>query len=1099
MVKKLLSLLLCLLSVSILYAQNTPAKDIKGKILSNTGAPVNGATVKVKGNNVSTKTSPSGEFTIPASAGNILQVSSVNTLSKEITIGNASYYEISVEERVNNLDDVLITTALGIKRDRNLLPYATQQVSSEDLNRTPTNNFIKNLSGKVAGLQITSNNTLGGTNNVILRGFKSLTQSNQALFVVDGVPFDNSNQSRGGLDLGNVASDINPDDIASISVLKGAAAAALYGSRAANGVILINTKKGTKKGLDIVVSQSVQTGTIDKSTLPSYQNQYGQGKGTAGYSATYPSQTGEFYYIPVLGSGGQPRQVVITNQDLAWGPAYNPSLSVYNWDAFVPGNPNYGQATPWVKSPNSDAVDYFQTPIATNTSFSLSSTQDRNTFKLGYTNNYERGIAPNSYLRKHVFNFGGSTQVTDKLNLGAALNFSHAFANNRSTYDYRATNTNVRDLRQWVPTNVNYDALRADYERGYNASWNIVAGSYANESGEIIKAAYHNNPYWNDFKNYNNDTRERYFGNVYATYDLAKGLQATGRISRDAYTQSFENRIAVGSYQTSSYARSEVKFAETNYDFLLNLDRNLNETLNLKALLGTNIRRSSTTSLSAATSGGLVIPDLYTLSNSVAIANAPIEYDGTKQVNGFFGGFTLSHNNYLSLDATGRWDRSSALPKANNSYFYPAVSGSFTFSNLIQDLSWLSFGKLRLNYAEVGNDAPIYSVRNTYVAGTPFNGQTIYSNPLTNNNPNLKPERNKTYEAGIELSFLKNRINADVTYYQSRLTNQITPITPSTASGFSNFYVNGGTTQNRGVEVTLNVVPVKITDFKWDFTLNWSKNTNKVISLYGGQSAYTIASYQNSVQLVAEVGKPYGTLRGTDYVYLNGQPVVDANGYYVKSDNRNSDIGNISPDWIGGLTNRFSYKNLSLSFLIDASKGGDIYSLDLDNGSRSGILKETAALNDLGNPLRNPLAQGGGIILPGVKADGTPNTTRIDVSDANKLGSKLPFGSTNALAAKSYVYDASYIKLREVAISYVLPANVFANSKLFKGAAFTLSGRNLWIIHKNLPYSDPEQGSPSTTLANTDPIIYNSNASIGYQNAVFPIVREFAFNVKLNF
>lgn len=1088
-----------MLSASLLYAQT---RDVRGKVLSNTGAAVNGATIKVKGSNTAFATSDaSGAFSIRTSTGSILQISSVNTLPKEITIGTASFYEIVLEEKVNNLETVLITTALGIKRDRNLLPYATQQVTAEDLNRTPGNNFIKNLSGKVAGLQITSNNTLGGTNNVILRGFKSLTQSNQALFVVDGVPFDNSNQSRSGLDLGNAASDINPDDIESVSVLKGAAAAALYGSRAANGVILINTKKGskTKKGLDIVVNQSFQTGLIDKSTLPSYQDQYGQGKGTAGYNAAYPGQTGEFYYVPAIGSGGQPRQVVITNQDLAWGPAYNPNILAYNWDAFVPGNPNYGKATPWIKSPNSDAADYFQTPIASNTSILLNSTQERSTFKLGYTNNYERGIAPNSYIRKNVLNFGGSTQVTDKLILGAAINFSHALANNRSTYDYRATNTNVRDLRQWVPTNVNYKALREDYDRGYNASWNIVAGSYANESGEIIKAAYHNNPFWNDFQNYNNDSRERYFGNVYATYDIIKGLQATGRISRDAYTQSFENRVAVGSYQTSSYARSEVKFAETNYDFLLNFDRNLDESFNLKALLGTNIRRSTTESISAATSGGLVVPGLYALSNSVAIPNAPIEYSGTKQVNGFFGGVTLSYNNYLALDATGRWDRSSALPKANNSYFYPAVSGSFTFSNLIDNPSWLSFGKFRLNYAEVGNDAPIYSVRNTYAAGTPFNGQTIYSNPLTNNNPNLLPERNKTYEAGIELSFFKNRINADVTYYQSRLTNQITPITPSTASGFTNFYVNGGTTQNRGLEVTLNVVPVKSADFKWDFTLNWSKNNNKVISLYGGQSAYTIASYQNSVQLVAEVGKPYGTIRGTDYVYVKGQPLVDANGYYVKSDNRNSDIGNISPDWTGGLTNRFSYKNLSLSFLIDASKGGDVYSLDMDNGSRSGILKETAGLNDLGNPLRNPLSLGGGIILAGVKADGTPNNTRIDVSDANKLGSKLPFGSTNALTARSYIYDASYIKLREVAVAYSLPKAVFSNSKVFKGATFTLSGRNLWIIHKNLPYSDPEQGSPSTTLANTDPIIYNSNASIGYQNGVFPVVREFAFNVKLNF
>jgi len=1098
MQKKLLLLFSFLLFLQPIFAQ---VRTVQIQVTDGAGKPLQGATIKNKANQqVLGATSAAGSVLVSAASGTTLIASAIGFLPKEISIQSTNSYQAVLQENVQTLETTVVT-ALGIRRNRNSLPYATQQVSAGELNRTPSNNFIKGLAGKVAGLQITSNNTLGGTNNVILRGFKSLTQSNQALFVVDGVPFDNSNNSRSGLDLGNAAADINPEDIETVSVLKGAAASALYGSRAVNGVILITTKKktsGTGKA-DITLNQSLQIGSIDQSTLPTYQKAYGQGKGSVGYSATYPAQSGYFYYLPAIGSGGVPVPIVITNQDLAWGPAYDANISAYNWDAFVPGNPNYKKATPWVAANNSDPVDYFQSPFASNTSLSINTAQDNTTFKAGYTNNYERGIAPNSYIKKNIFNFAGSYSLSPKLTTGASLNYAHVLANNRSTYDYRAANTNVRDLRQWVPSNVDYAALRADYGRGLNASWNILAGSYNNETGDVIKAAYHNNPYWNDYENYNNDTRERFFGNVYANYDIIKGLKATARIARDGYTQFFENRIAVGSYQTALYARSDVKFAETNYDFLLNFDQNLTANLNLKALLGTNIRRSSTQSISAATSGGLLVPGLYTISNAVAAPAAPVEYDGTKQVNGFFGGFTLGYAEILTLDATGRYDQSSALPKANNSYFYPAVSGSFTFSKLLGDVSWLSFGKLRLNYAEVGSDAPIYSVRNTYVAGTPFNGQNIYSNPLTNNNPDLKPERNKNYEAGIEASFLRNRINLDVTYYHSRLTNQITPITPSAATGYTNFYVNGGTIQNQGVEVVLNIVPVQTSNFKYDFSVNWSKNNNKVISLYGGQSSYTIASYQNSVQLVAEVGQPYGIIRGSDYEYVNGKRLVDASGYYVKSSNRNSNIGSIAPDWIGGITNRFRYKNLALSFLVDASYGGDVYSLDLDNGSRSGILAETAGLNDLGNPLRNPLSQGGGIILDGVKADGTPNTVRIDVSDANKLGSKLPFGSTNALTAKSYIYDASYIKLREVAFSYALPSRVFEKLKGIKGATFTLSGRNLWIIHKNLPYADPEQGAPSTTLANTDPILYNSNASIGYQNGVFPVVREFAFNIRLNF
>ena len=1077
---------------------------INGKIIDEkTKETIAGATVALQSTSTGTITGNDGKFqlktekTLPVK----LNVSFVGYKSQSILVSDThETILISLTEDISEINEIVVT-ALGLKRERSSLPYATQNIVSEDLNKTPSSNFVGNLSGKIAGLQITSANTLGGTNNVIIRGFKSLTQSNQALFVVDGIPFDNSNQSRNGLDLGGTITDINPDDIQSVNVLKGAAASALYGSRAANGVILINTKKGGNKNdkLDIVFNQGIKVGSIDQSTLPTYQTSYGQGKGTSGYSATYPDQTGWFYYRPAFNSNNLPVNIVITNQDLAWGPAYDPKVSAYNWDAFVPGNPNYGKATPWVAAQNNKAVDYFETPVSSNTSLSIGGSTEKSTFKIGLIYNYDKGITPNSDIKKNVYNFGWTTKLTDKLVLGTSFNYSNTASKNRSTYDYRAANTNIRDLRQWLPSNVDLKAQRADFDRGLNASWNIVAGSYNVQSSDVIKAAYHNNLYWNDYKNYNKDTRDRYFGNVYATYDIIKGLQATARVSKDSYTQFFENRIAVGSYQTSSYGRTDVKFSETNLDLLLNYNRDLTKDLNLKALLGSNIRRTSTQSLSAVTSGGLVVPDLYAISNSVSTPSAPQEYDGTKEVDGVFGGLTLGYRNLLTLDATGRWDRSSALPEANNNYFYPAVSGSFNFSTLLPNYTWLNFGKLRLNYAEVGSDAPIYSVRNTYVAGTAFNGQNIYSTPLTNNNPDLKPERSQNYEAGLEASLFHNRINLDVTYYNSRLNDQITPITPSTATGYANFYVNGGTIENKGVEVSLNIVPVRNKNFSYDFTTNWSKNNNTVISLYGGQSSYTIASFQNSVQLVAAVGQSYGILRGTDYEYLNGQTLVDATGYYVKSSNRNSNLGKVTPDWIGSINNRFRYKDFSLSFLVDISQGGNVYSLDMDNGSRAGILAETAANNDLGNPLRNTLAQGGGIILPGVKADGTPNSVRIDVSNAYTLGSKLPYGSVNALTAKSYIYDASYVKLREVAFSYVLPARLFVSAKNIKGITFTLSGRNLWIIHKNLPYSDPEQGAPSTTLTNTDPLIYNANSSIGYQNAVFPIVREIAFNVKLNF
>lgn len=996
--------------------------------------------------------------------------------------------------------DSIVVTAYGIKRNATQLVYAAQTVGAKELSWVPTSNFTNALSGRVAGLQITSSNAIGGSNNIILRGFKSLTQNNQALVVVDGVPFDNSNQSLNGTDLGNVAADWNPNDIASITVLKGAASAALYGSRAANGVLLITTKKAKagERSPNIIFSQGLKTGSIDRGTMPKVQKDYGQGNGTKGYNTAYPNQSGFFYYTPVFNSNGERKNVVITDEDQGWGPKYDPNLLVYNWDAFVPGNQNYGRATPWTASP-SDFYDYFQTPLSNNTSILVDGADEQSNYKFGYQYTNDKGIQPNSNLRKHLLNFAYNRNVYQNLELGIAFNYLNQSAKNRGTYDYRAANTNVRDFRQWLPSSVNFKELKDDYNRGLNASWNMVAGSYDKVLTTPIAAAYHNNPFWNDYQNYNNDNRERYFGNIHAQYNVNKDLNVLVRLSRDQYSQFVESRMAVGSYRAALYTRSNVKYGETNFDVLINYNKQLTSAIQLKAILGSNIRRTRTESIAASTSGGLSVPGLYTIANSLLTPDPPVEYDGAKQINGYFADVAFNIGQLVNIEGTIRRDKSSALPSNHNTYYYPSVGANFLFHRLLDRWDWLSYGKLRLNYASVGNDAPIYSVQNTYVNQPAFNGINYFSIPSINNNPNLKPERSNNYEAGLELGFWQNRINLDVTYYRSRLYDQITPITPSTATGYSQFFVNGGTIQNQGVEVSLNVVPVRTKDFTYDFTLNWSKNNNKVISLYQAQSSYTIATYQNSIQLAAEVGKPYGILQGSDYQYVEGKRLVDATGSYVKSTNKLSDLGKVTPDWIGGWSNRFQYKNFQLSFLVDASKGGNVYSLDIDNGQRAGVLAETAGNNDLGNPLRNPLSQGGGVILDGVTADGKQNTTRIDVSDSYKLGSKIPFGSTRGLTAKSYVYDASWIKLREVSLGYNLSGKQLGWDKVVQNIYVSLSGRNLWIIHKNLPYSDPEQGAPSTTLTNTAPMVYNTNASIGYQNGVYPTVREWAFNIRLTF
>lgn len=1082
MKKFYLLIALSLLFIPAVFAQ---LKTITGKVTDPGGKPVESATIKIKGTKRNTAADGQGNFKINVKVGDILVISSINSLPVEIKISDQTDIPVVLQKYTVQLDEVYVTTALGIKRTRNSLPYATQQVSGSDVTKTLNTNFVENLEGKVAGLQITSSNTIGGSTNTILRGFKSLTQNNQALFVVDGVPYDNTNQSQNGFDLGNAASDINPEDIESINVLKGAAASALYGSRASNGVILINTKKSTrKKAVGVTVSGGVTIGSPDKSTLPVYQTEYGEGFGSQGYDANYPNQSGFFYYTPVFNSNGQPVNVVQTDVDAATGPAYNKNLLVYNWDAFTPGDPNYGKATPWQPASHHNPIDFFQTPVTTSTTIYVDGAGDLTTYKAGITRSEDVGILPNSNLTKTLLNFGGTYNITNQITIGTQLNYSDVSSIGRDGYTYSSQQNPMMDFREWWPTNVDIKKQKADYFRNRtNASWNLL-GDYTNPSSLID--AYHNNLYWNRYTNTEDDDRKRYFGNINVNYKITSYLNLLARASLDNYNQFVEYHTEVGSVHQSSYARYNIGYDETNYDLLLNFNKDLSKDINLKALLGGNKRQVSNSSIYATTDGGLIVPGIYSLANSINTPPAPVESQSSKEVDGVFAGATISYRELVTLDGTLRRDESSTLPSGHNSYYYPSISGNFVFSKLLHDAKWLSYGKLRANYAEVGGDAPVYSVKNTFQYVPTFNGEPTTAAPTTNNNPNLVPEKNRSFELGLEASFLKNRIGFDIAYYHARQIDQIMPISVSNASGFSKYYVNGGTVQNQGVELTVNATPIRNKNFSWDITANWSKNNNKVISLYNNQPSYLIANYGFNTQLVAEVGKPYGVIRGTDYQYLNGKRVVGSDGYYALNNNALSDIGNINPDWIGSINNSFKYKDVTLSFLVDVHQGGSLYSLDMDFGDYSGMYPETAGKNDLGNPVRNPLSQGGGIILPGVTApDGQKNTVRIDASDINK--GAFPFSSYNSFADRSYVYDASYVKLREVAITYSFPNRIIEKIKFIKGIDLSLTGRNLWIIHKNLPYSDPEQGYAS------------GNASIGFQVGTYPTLRTFGLNAKVKF
>ncbi len=1075
--RKFLTLFAVLVLCSLLAFPQT--KLVTGKVTDQQGQPVPFASIRVKGSKQGVSADADGNFSIRVNPSETLIISGTGITQQEVAVGGSSFLNVQVQRQSTSMTEVVVT-ALGIRRSRNQLPYSVQQVAGDDVSKQRTGNFVANLEGKVAGLQINQANTLGGSTNVILRGYKSILSDNQPLFVIDGVPFDNQNTNdvnqttgRGGFDYGSAAADINPDDIESISVLKGAAASALYGQRGFNGVILITTKKGSSRGLGITVNAGVTTGAIDKSTFTKYQKQYGANYGSA---IGYGSPDGNFLYFDVNGDG-TPDLVTPTTEDASWGAKFDPNLLVYQWDAFDKTSPYYHKARPWVAAAN-DPTTFFTKPFSYNTSALIQGGNERQTFSLGYTRNDDKGILPNSHITKDLANLAATFKITDRLNVSGSLNYSKITGQGRYGTGYDPSNP-ATNFRQWWETNVDIKELKDAYFRTrQNTTWN-----WSDPSDEVngLVPIYWNNPYFDRYENYETDGRNRYFGNMTVNYKLTNWLNVMGRVALDHYDELQEQRYAVGSIGTSYYSRYNHTFNETNFDLLFNVDKDITPDINFKALLGGNIRKNKNESIYAVTNGGLIIPGLYSLSNSVSTPAAPVEAYRPQEVDGVFAGATFTYRKMLSLDGTIRRDQSSTLPKGNNVYYYPAVSASFIFSELMKDQSWLTYGKIRANYATVGHDAPPFSTKDTYTIGTPINGQAVAYPSTAKNNQELVPEKNESYEFGLEASFLKNRIGFDLTYYHARTYNQIDLVQISNSTGYSSKYLNAGTVQNKGVELSVNGSPVKTQDFSWDITVNFTKNINKVVSLFDTAKNIQLASFQGGVSLNATVGRPYGEIRGTDFVYTDGQRTVKSNGYYQVTGTSNNVIGNANPNWLGSISNTFRYKNFSLGFLIDARKGGDIFSLDMYYGLATGLYPETAGKNDLGNPVRNSIADGGGIIFPGVTSDGKVNTTRVDISSL--------FGAYGYYRnpAKAFVYDGSFVKLREASLTYSLPASLISKMAPFKGIDISVIGRNLWIIHKNLPYSDPEE------------IISSGNYALGYQGGAYPVARTLAFNVKFKF
>ncbi|PXY41936.1 SusC/RagA family TonB-linked outer membrane protein [Flavobacterium cheongpyeongense] len=1052
----------------VLVAQLTFAQEraVSGSVSDNSGMPLPGVSVLIKGTKVGTQTDFDGKFSIKASPNQVLVFSYIGMKTQEITATSANI-NVKLAGDAQELEGVVVTTALGIKREKKSLGYATQEVKGADLTAGPSSgNFINELSGQAAGVQIKRNNNFGGSTSIVSRGVKNLTGSNQMLIVIDGVPINNvtTNSNQGSqstgrgttYDYGNSAMDINPDDIENVNILKGAAASALYGYQAGNGVVMITTKKGkAKKGIGITVSSEFVTGKIDKSTFPKYQNKYG-----AGYGPGYEDPSGYFLYRDIDGDGTEDL-VVPTSEDASWGAAFDSNKMVYNWNAFTPYSDSYGKATPWTAAKN-DPTTFFETPTTFNNSISFEDGNEKSNIVVNFNNYIQNGIMPNSELKKNSLSVKLNHKFTDRLTFSSYANYIANKTVGRNSTGY---NDNIMSsFRQWWQTNVDVKELKQVFERsgGQNVTWNW-------SDPDNLKPIYWDNPYFTRYKNYQNDERNRFNGYAKLDYVITDWLTATGRISTDSYSDLREERRADGSVASefginrnevsSGYQRYNRNYSEQNYDFFLTFKKNFSEKFTFNGIAGGTVNRIRNTSILASTEGGLIIPGIYALTNSVNSVPFPIENETNSGVNSYYASVSFGYDDFIFLDGTYRRDAFSTLPANDNVLGTKSISASYVFTKHV-NADWLTFGKLRGSYAESPLGSPTQAIIDTYTKNDPFDGNQMYSVASTKNNPYLQPVFSKTEEVGLEMQFLKRRIGFDVALYKTISDKQIFPVDYATSTGHNAQYVNAGRIENKGIEVQFNLTPVKLKDFTWDIFVNWSKNENKVLSLADGLDVLQLGSYQGGVTINGVVGESYGVIKGTDYTYLDGKRVVNASGRYVMNTSVNNNIGNITPDWVGGIRNKFSYKNLSLGILIDMQKGGDIFSLDQYYGQATGLYEASAGLNDLGYPVRNTIANGGGVILDGVQADGTPNTIRT--------ASPQAFGSMGGYArnpAKAFVYDASFIKLREVNITYNLPTDLVSKMKL-TGMSVSIVGSNLWIIDKNLPDADPESGLSAGNLSN---------------------------------
>jgi TonB-linked SusC/RagA family outer membrane protein len=1009
--RKITLLLTLLLSATLLATAQSGV--ITGKVVDEGGTPITGASIMIKGTSAGVAADAKGNFRIDAKPGDVLVISAIGIPSKEATVGSGTSLTVTLARQSQTLSEVVVT-AVGITRAKRALGYATTTVKGEELTKARETNIVNSLAGKVAGVRITSQSgTVGGSSKIVIRGVTSIVGGNQPIFVIDGLPVDNSSQQintistssvpqgSAGADFGNRAGDINPDDVESITVLKGAAATALYGARAKNGAIIITTKKGRKGATSISVNSSIRYDNVLK--LPHLQNEYAQGN-----QGTY--------------------NLANTN---GWGP----KISEVQDRKFV----NFLGDSVTLKAYPDNVKEFYKTGKTYINSVSFEGGGEGGDYRFGFTNTTQDGIISKQKLERNVISLSAGRNLGKGIDVRTNLNYTRTAGDGRTVQS--SNNPNVlQSLILSLPRTVDIHQVETH-----------TIDPVTKQQITLTPSRTGNNPYWIINNNNFSNVVDRFYGNAIISYSPAKWLTVSDNIGTDFYTEFRRGVTRPGTIGalTGNFFTANLYNRLINNDLILTATHDFTKDIGLKVIAGHNVyetyyRRDQSDAQT------LYVDQLYNFSNAGSISTT--NTSNKRRIVGVYGDIGLSYKNYLFLNVTGRNDWSSTLPVSNRSYFYPSVSSSFVFSEVLPKTNWFNYGKIRASWANVGSGTDPYSLTFTYSPqnaafaqygfGTifPFNGVIGFSAPGIIPNPNLKPQNQVTYEVGAEMRFLNNRANLDVTYYYSNTQDQIVNLSLPNSTGYSAKSINAGSLLNKGVEVTLGLVPVRSKNFTWGLDVNFSAN-KQTVNLPAEIKSYSVQSGWSGLQIKGETGKSfaiYGTAWQRD---SSGNIIIDANTGLRKTilDQR---LGNQYPDWIMGINNTVSYKNVSLSFLVDVRKGGVIYSSSVSSLRTAGLAIETAE-----NRGRIFIDKG---VIVDASGKSIPNT--IPVQSMQDFWSQFNTGNTEA-----NIFDASYAKLREIRISYAIPSRAFSRGNSFiKGLEVGLEGRNLWIIKSYVPHIDPE-------------------------------------------